>query len=642
MSSLLSSSSDNNVVSSMGLQNLQHEPIRLASEASRINIELESLVMENYRVFVENLTCSVHLKSKDKKLSEVANELGDKLNQFSQQCSTFRDRVNVYVNTHKRNRKTLQYHMQLVELLEVPQLVDACVRNGFHEEALELANFVNGLERRHLLASEVRAIDGNERCGSNVVQSIVDDVHTTLNSLRYQLLNLLTENSSLPKELQILDTLRKLDSLVIERQLEIEKRENELLTNLTDKQREILKQHFLKLAETRLQMDFLESRSIWLQSCIMKAMNGESQNNLTTSSNESIDNKNDIDGNGNNNGNGTSSVILLGSYGKAMEVIEINRLSFFSIITQFEALFEGTIEGTHSNTDILGGWVCRQTNLLLADLQTLLPNIEEGASIRSVLEQTLFLSDRLSILGCDLTNLIMPLFKNIIMNRLSSDWKNNVDNFKTILATERFNIEIDDTSKEQIIPLFFNQEQTEENLTFTNGNKGNKNDEIPYPVSLMSYPPLAFLLNSILIGFNFVRECPINNIRDIVLSELSKYLIEAVDCFIKLSNDINKRGMKYLSNKSNDAQIQSISMDILYSNSFMFDIIPHILCCYDQIYPSNKKFNADISKVIYPLKIDSLLSAQNYFSHDLYILYEKIYIKLESSKLILPATKTDV
>jgi Dor1-like family len=75
--------------------------------------------------------------------------------------------------------------MQLVELLEVPQLVDACARNGFHDEALELANFVNGLERRHLLASEVRA-EGKHRGGNDVVQNIVDDVQSTLLSLRQQ------------------------------------------------------------------------------------------------------------------------------------------------------------------------------------------------------------------------------------------------------------------------------------------------------------------------------------------------------------------------------------------------------------------------------------------------------------------------
>jgi hypothetical protein len=82
-------------------------------------------------------------------------ELSSKLKNLNQQCSAFKDRVHHFVDYHKRNRKTLLHHMSLVELLEIPQLVDACSKNGFYEEALELANFVNKLEKRHLLATEV-------------------------------------------------------------------------------------------------------------------------------------------------------------------------------------------------------------------------------------------------------------------------------------------------------------------------------------------------------------------------------------------------------------------------------------------------------------------------------------------------------
>ncbi|CAN0414989.1 unnamed protein product, partial [Hapterophycus canaliculatus] len=39
--------------------------------------------------------------------------------------------------------------VQLVELLEVPQLMDACVRSDLLEEALSIATFASTLERRH-------------------------------------------------------------------------------------------------------------------------------------------------------------------------------------------------------------------------------------------------------------------------------------------------------------------------------------------------------------------------------------------------------------------------------------------------------------------------------------------------------------
>ena len=49
-----------------------------------------------------------------------------------------------YINNSERRKRVssvLAKHTRLLEILELPQLVETCVRNGHYEEALELRQF---------------------------------------------------------------------------------------------------------------------------------------------------------------------------------------------------------------------------------------------------------------------------------------------------------------------------------------------------------------------------------------------------------------------------------------------------------------------------------------------------------------------
>ena len=112
----------------------------------------------------------------------------------------------------------------------------------------------------------------------------------------------------------------------------------------------------------------------------------------------------------------------LGPYGRALEMLEVNRTTWFSVVTQFKALFEENAEVelcSHPPTAVLGAWAARQIHQLLSNLQQLLPSIEEGASLRAVLEQTCFFSNRMGQVGCDLSTLAMPLFRQALISRLT-------------------------------------------------------------------------------------------------------------------------------------------------------------------------------------------------------------------------------
>lgn len=137
---------------------------------------------------------------------------------------------------HRVRRRTLLQHSSLLELLELPSLMDACVRSSLYDEALSIAAFANTLERRH----------HNEK--NPVVLKVIDQVRSRQSDLRRYLLHSLKNSVTMPECLEIVTALRRLNSIDLER-LPSEK------SNL---------ERFHSAMEYSLQVDFLEARDTWL------------------------------------------------------------------------------------------------------------------------------------------------------------------------------------------------------------------------------------------------------------------------------------------------------------------------------------------------------------------------------------------
>ncbi|CAG8604813.1 6758_t:CDS:1 [Funneliformis caledonium] len=185
-------------LTSLSLESLKLEPTLVKDEESKIQKELAELSFREYKSCIHVNNCyteinysldnlSLHLST----LMTVIPSLENSSNSFSQhtkQISLQRNKINTI----------LEHNDNLLEILEIPQLMDTCVRNGLYSEAMDLSQHVARLVSKH----------------SNIplIRQIEQDVKQTMQSMLSKLISLLREPIKLPSCLKVIGYLRRMEA----------------------------------------------------------------------------------------------------------------------------------------------------------------------------------------------------------------------------------------------------------------------------------------------------------------------------------------------------------------------------------------------------------------------------------------------
>lgn len=186
-------------LTSLSLPQLLQEPATLASEASFLTSELTNLCHSQYATFLSLHHASTALSTSFASFSSSLSALVDAVPVLEAQCSSFAQQTKELRRERRMVTTVLEHHEKLLDILEIPQLIDTCVKNGYYQEALDLASHTKSLVKRFPTVTIVRSVEA--------------EVATSINQMHSQLLHLLQEPAKLPALFKAVNFLRRMGLL---------------------------------------------------------------------------------------------------------------------------------------------------------------------------------------------------------------------------------------------------------------------------------------------------------------------------------------------------------------------------------------------------------------------------------------------
>ncbi|XP_074737535.1 conserved oligomeric Golgi complex subunit 8 isoform X1 [Strix uralensis] len=343
-------------LAALGLAELGREPARLAAERARVGAETRRLAFEHYRAFIRSAECTGRAGRGFGGIESRLGSLLGRLPALQDACRNFMRDAEEIACSRRMNSLTLNRHTEILEILEIPQLMDTCVRNGYYEEALELAAYVRRLERKHSSIPVIQvspALPRGRPCpapaaeASFPLQGIVDEVRQSAQLMLNQLIQQLRTNIQLPACLRVIGYLRRMDVFT----------------------------------EAELRIKFLQARDAWLRSIQASIPDDDPYFHIT-------------------------------------KTIEACRVHLFDIVTQYRAIFSDEEpllppEGQTLNEGaIFHGWVLQKVSEFLRTLERDLRR-GVGGRLDSLLGQCMYFGLSFSRVGADFRGQLAPLFQHV-------------------------------------------------------------------------------------------------------------------------------------------------------------------------------------------------------------------------------------
>mmetsp|Transcript_85493 Transcript_85493/g.151251 ORF Transcript_85493/g.151251 Transcript_85493/m.151251 type:complete len:624 (+) Transcript_85493:55-1926(+) len=137
---------------------LAREPDSLQVEKDRCEREMEQLAVQNYSAFIGSAKVTQAVRQELSSVQKHLDEMAEILEPVEETIAAFQDAAAGLSKRRSGLRNVLQQHGPLLELLELPQLLDACIRNQLYEESLELLAYCTNLLTAHEARGEEIAV----------------------------------------------------------------------------------------------------------------------------------------------------------------------------------------------------------------------------------------------------------------------------------------------------------------------------------------------------------------------------------------------------------------------------------------------------------------------------------------------------